>query len=101
VLRPAVPGISASPSEDNMRYFQVLMLGPSQSPYEGACACHRCHATRAARRAHFELAAGGVYKLELFLPEEYPMSAPKVRVFRGREPAVPCPSLNPVTDVPL
>ena len=20
-----------------MRYFQVLMLGPSQSPYEGAC----------------------------------------------------------------
>lgn len=30
------PGISASPSEDNLRYFNVLILGPSQSPYEGA-----------------------------------------------------------------
>ncbi|XP_044512140.1 ubiquitin-conjugating enzyme E2 36-like isoform X1 [Mangifera indica] len=50
------PGISASPSEDNMRYFNVMILGPTQSPYEG-----------------------GVFKLELFLPEEYPMAAPKVR----------------------
>jgi len=33
-----------------------MILGPQQSPYEG-----------------------GVYKLELFLPEEYPMAAPKVR----------------------
>ncbi|KAH8965568.1 hypothetical protein BDL97_04G124500 [Sphagnum fallax] len=33
-----------------------MILGPSQSPYEG-----------------------GVFKLELFLPEEYPMAAPKVR----------------------
>ncbi|CAM6027830.1 unnamed protein product [Sphagnum balticum] len=32
-----------------------MILGPSQSPYEG-----------------------GVFKLELFLPEEYPMAAPKV-----------------------
>jgi ubiquitin-conjugating enzyme E2 N len=52
----AAPGISASPSEDNLRYFNVMILGPSQSPYEG-----------------------GVFKLELFLPEEYPMAAPKVR----------------------
>ncbi|CAM8906370.1 unnamed protein product [Rhodiola kirilowii] len=52
----AAPGISASPSEDNMRYFNVMILGPTQSPYEG-----------------------GVFKLELFLPEEYPMAAPKVR----------------------
>ncbi|KAG4111892.1 hypothetical protein ERO13_D13G129701v2 [Gossypium hirsutum] len=41
--------------EDNMRYFNVIILGPTQSPYEG-----------------------GVFKLELFLPEEYPMAAPKV-----------------------
>lgn len=34
--RTAAPGISASPSEDNLRYFNVLILGPSQSPYEGA-----------------------------------------------------------------
>ncbi|XP_013648645.2 ubiquitin-conjugating enzyme E2 36-like [Brassica napus] len=56
LLSEPAPGISASPSEDNMRYFNVMVLGPSQSPYEG-----------------------GVFKLELFLPEEYPMSAPKVR----------------------
>merc|ERR1712216_37059 len=49
-------GISASPSETNLRYFNVMILGPVQSPYEG-----------------------GAYKLELFLPEEYPMAAPKVR----------------------
>lgn len=29
------PGISASPSEENLRYFNVMILGPSQSPYEG------------------------------------------------------------------
>uniref|UniRef100_A0A452ZVX6 UBC core domain-containing protein n=2 Tax=Triticinae TaxID=1648030 RepID=A0A452ZVX6_AEGTS len=52
----SAPGISASPSEENMRYFNVMVLGPAQSPYEG-----------------------GVFKLELFLPEEYPMAAPKVR----------------------
>jgi len=32
----AAPGISASPSEDNMRYFNVMILGPTQSPYEGS-----------------------------------------------------------------
>ncbi|KAH0898167.1 hypothetical protein HID58_047735 [Brassica napus] len=54
LLSEPAPGISASPSEENMRYFNVMVLGPSQSPYEG-----------------------GVFKLELFLPEEYPMAAPK------------------------
>eukprot|EP00887_Chlorella_sp_A99_P006260 scaffold3.g6260.t1 len=39
-----------------MRYFNVIILGPDASPYQG-----------------------GVYKLELFLPEDYPMAAPKVR----------------------
>ncbi|KAL3635433.1 NEDD8-activating enzyme E1 regulatory subunit axr1 [Castilleja foliolosa] len=28
------PGISASPSEENMRYFNVMILGPTQSPFE-------------------------------------------------------------------
>eukprot|EP01051_Picozoa_sp_SAG22_P032512 SAG22_NODE_13752_length_396_cov_0.696970_1_plen_69_part_01 len=32
----AVPGISATPTEDNLRYFQVIIIGPVQSPYEGA-----------------------------------------------------------------
>lgn len=43
-----VPGISAVPHEDNLRYFDVTVHGPSQSPYEGTspntrakavCAC--------------------------------------------------------------
>jgi ubiquitin-conjugating enzyme E2 N len=55
VQEPA-PGISASPSEENMRHFNVMILGPQSSAYEG-----------------------GVFKLELFLPEDYPMAAPKVR----------------------
>eukprot|EP00878_Enallax_costatus_P043477 GHUV01051472.1.p1 GENE.GHUV01051472.1~~GHUV01051472.1.p1 ORF type:complete len:145 (+),score=15.40 GHUV01051472.1:64-498(+) len=55
-LSAAAPGISASPSEDNLRYFNVMILGPTSSPYEG-----------------------GVFKLELFLPEDYPMAPPKVR----------------------
>merc|ERR1712188_149501 len=56
LLAEPAPGISASPSEENARYFNVMILDPVQSPYEG-----------------------GAYKLELFLPEEYPMAAPKVR----------------------
>eukprot|EP00958_Prasinococcus_capsulatus_P021978 scaffold3052_cov389-Prasinococcus_capsulatus_cf.AAC.2 len=55
LLSEPAPGISASPSEDNLRYFNVIILGPAQSPYEG-----------------------GAFKLELFLPEEYPMAPPKV-----------------------
>ncbi|KAJ1643693.1 ubiquitin-conjugating enzyme E2 N [Coemansia asiatica] len=51
-----VPGILAQPIESNIRYFEVYMDGPAQSPYEG-----------------------GRFKLELFLPEEYPMAPPKVR----------------------
>lgn len=56
LIAEPVPGISATPDESNARYFHVVVAGPSESPYEG-----------------------GVFNLELFLPEEYPMSAPKVR----------------------
>ncbi|CAM9466794.1 unnamed protein product [Ascophyllum nodosum] len=51
-----VPGISATPYEDNLRYFNVVITGPEQSPYEN-----------------------GSFKLELFLPSDYPMAPPKVR----------------------
>lgn len=51
-----MPGISAIPSEENARLFSVVILGPTESPY-----------------------SGGKFKLELFLPEDYPMAAPKVR----------------------
>jgi ubiquitin-conjugating enzyme E2 N len=39
-----------------LRYFAVNILGPQETPYDG-----------------------GMFELELFLPEEYPMAAPKVR----------------------
>merc|ERR1711939_226550 len=55
ISQPA-PGISATPHQDNLSYFDVIIAGPSQSPYEG-----------------------GIFKLELFLTEDYPMSPPKVR----------------------
>ncbi|ODQ78697.1 hypothetical protein BABINDRAFT_176919 [Babjeviella inositovora NRRL Y-12698] len=51
-----VPGISAIPHDDNLRYFDVAIQGPSGSPYED-----------------------GTFKLELYLPDDYPMCAPKVR----------------------
>jgi len=56
LLAEPVPGISAMPDEQNARYFHVVVAGPAESPYEG-----------------------GLFNLELYLPEEYPMSAPKVR----------------------
>ncbi|XP_043239215.1 ubiquitin-conjugating enzyme E2 N isoform X1 [Amphibalanus amphitrite] len=56
LMAEPVPGISAVPDEQNARYFHVVVTGPEGSPFDG-----------------------GVFKLELFLPEEYPMSAPKVR----------------------
>eukprot|EP00274_Cyanoptyche_gloeocystis_P007268 CAMPEP_0196666698 /NCGR_PEP_ID=MMETSP1086-20130531/64663_1 /TAXON_ID=77921 /ORGANISM="Cyanoptyche gloeocystis , Strain SAG4.97" /LENGTH=143 /DNA_ID=CAMNT_0042003929 /DNA_START=62 /DNA_END=490 /DNA_ORIENTATION=- len=56
LLKEPPPGISASPHDDNLRYFDVIITGPQQSAYEG-----------------------GVFKLELFLPDDYPMAPPKVR----------------------
>ncbi|KAJ2000253.1 ubiquitin-conjugating enzyme E2 N [Coemansia thaxteri] len=56
LAKDPVPGITAEPIEGNMRYFSVAMNGPEESPY-----------------------ANGRFKLELYLPEEYPMSPPKVR----------------------
>ncbi len=56
LLAEPVEGVSATPDEDNMRYFNVVIAGPVDSPYEG-----------------------GVFRLELFLPQEYPMGPPKVR----------------------
>ncbi|KAI7840219.1 hypothetical protein COHA_006001 [Chlorella ohadii] len=35
LLSEPVPGISAAPSEENLRYFNVIILGPDSSPYQG------------------------------------------------------------------
>ncbi len=51
-----VDGISVAVRPDNYRYFEVLIFGSDKTPY-----------------------AGGIFKLELFLPQNYPMEAPKVR----------------------
>ncbi|TKA22838.1 Ubiquitin-conjugating enzyme E2 36 [Salinomyces thailandicus] len=51
-----VPGISAEPHEENARYFDVKVDGPSGSCYEG-----------------------GEFQLELFLPDDYPMCPPRIR----------------------
>lgn len=60
-----VPGISAIPHENNVRQFDVIIDGPLQSPYE-SCS--------------FALSQiDGAFSLEMYLPEEYPMSPPKVR----------------------
>ncbi|KAF2130830.1 ubiquitin-conjugating enzyme [Dothidotthia symphoricarpi CBS 119687] len=56
LMSEPVQGISATPHDDNLRYFDVTIEGPSQSPYEN-----------------------GIFKLELFLPDDYPMTPPKVR----------------------
>jgi len=36
LVKEPVQGISATPHDDNLRYFDVTIDGPSQSPYEGA-----------------------------------------------------------------
>ncbi|TXG55043.1 hypothetical protein EZV62_020299 [Acer yangbiense] len=95
LLSEPAPGISASPSEENMRYFNVMILGPSQSPYEGTLVLRKNEEDFilpssniwVVDNAHWieveapnlEIEQSGVFKLELFLPEEYPMAAPKVR----------------------
>ena len=66
------PGITAAPKDDNLRHFDVTVAGPDQSPYEGDSALHSINRTEL-------MWSGGIFKLELFLPEEYPMNPPKVR----------------------
>jgi len=36
LLSEPAPGINATPYKDNLRYFNVIMAGPSQSAYESA-----------------------------------------------------------------
>ena len=35
LLTDPAPGITATPSEENLRYFSVMITGPESSPYEG------------------------------------------------------------------
>ena len=56
LLKEPIEGVTATPYEDNYRYFNVLIEGPSESPYER-----------------------GLFRLELFCTSDYPMAPPKVR----------------------
>ncbi|KAI6654165.1 hypothetical protein LOD99_3010 [Oopsacas minuta] len=56
LLSEPVPGIDARPDENNARYFHVIVNGPKDTPFES-----------------------GKFKMELFLPEDYPMTPPKLR----------------------
>lgn len=60
VPRIAAPGISASPSEDNLRYFNVMILGPQSSPFEGTVPGRRHPPPRAARSGLDASRAAGI-----------------------------------------
>ena len=62
------PGVIAAPTKDNPRYFSVIITGPQSSPYEG-----------------------GNFKLELFLPADYPMVPPKVHMLFASPSPRPAP----------
>eukprot|EP00483_Globobulimina_turgida_P002123 UN02125 len=49
-------GIRVRPHDDNYRYFDIEILGPVDTPYEG-----------------------GVFHIEMFLTDKYPMKPPKCR----------------------
>ena len=55
IAKNPIAGLSAVPKPDNPRHFDITIQGPKGCCYEG-----------------------GVFRLELFLPEDYPMVPPKV-----------------------
>eukprot|EP00474_Spongospora_subterranea_P008704 CRZ09162.1 hypothetical protein [Spongospora subterranea] len=56
LMKEPVLGIVCTPDENNLRYFHIQIDGPQDTPYYG-----------------------GVFQIEMFLPDTYPMSPPKVR----------------------
>ena len=60
MLEHPTDGILVEVNEQNLRHFYVTIAGPSETVYEG-----------------------GQFKLEVFLPSEYPMVPPKV-LFRTK-----------------
>lgn len=71
-----VPGISATPRDDNARHFDVMVEGPGGSCYEGG---QSFLLGTCSRNSDTDDLPGGVFQLELFLPDDYPMCAPKIR----------------------
>jgi ubiquitin-protein ligase len=89
LLAEPAPGIIANPHEDNLRYFDVVMEGPSSTPFASKLPLRPItnFSTFLGINTRFTwnkfnilfINLGGSFKLELFLPESYPMEPPKVR----------------------
>jgi ubiquitin-conjugating enzyme E2 N len=56
LTREPVLGLDFHVDSENERYYHLFLEGPNDTPYEG-----------------------GVFELEMYLPNPYPMRAPKVR----------------------
>ena len=79
LTKEAPPGISATSHEDNLRYFDVVIAGPQSSPYEGTSSPLASLKLMGLESNDKKKKKGGSFKLELFLPDDYPMAPPKVR----------------------
>ena len=78
-MQEPVPGISAVPDEQNARYFHVVVAGEFIWLKDFAFQSWSSYCLILPTGPEGSPFEGGVFKLELFLPEDYPMSAPKVR----------------------
>ena len=54
LMEEPLEGITIYQDESNSMYFHAIILGPLDTPFEG-----------------------GAFKLEIFLPDDYPLSPPK------------------------
>lgn len=51
-----MPGCSAGPIDENLRHWEGIIIGPDGTPY-----------------------AGGIFKLDIKFPDDYPYKAPKIK----------------------
>ena len=81
----AVAGITFEVSGNNTRHIFAMIDGPQDSPYEGTQAFLSCTLVEysvwplVGPRSMVWLRLGYRFKLEVFLPAEYPMKPPKIR----------------------
>lgn len=89
ILEDPPAGVSASPvTEDNLFTWNATIVGPEESPWEGALrARRRRRSSRGRVRDHnspralslFPCPSGGLFLLRLQFPDQYPDKAPRVK----------------------